>query len=99
RREAELPGALVLPYLNDALRMVASGYASAAAIDTGMLLGCRMPAPVGMLTDVGADEALQGERAWFAGSAGPSHRPSRLQESLAPWPDPAAASAELRAVR
>lgn len=98
-REAELPGALVLPYLNEALRMVESGYATASDIDTGMVLGCRMPAPFDMLSDVGVAAALQGQRALFAETAEPSHRPCRLLEALAGAPDPATALAELRAVR
>ncbi|MDN5726935.1 MAG: 3-hydroxyacyl-CoA dehydrogenase NAD-binding domain-containing protein, partial [Propionibacteriales bacterium] len=40
-RVDELPDALVLPHLNDALRMVEQGFASAADVDTGMAQGCR----------------------------------------------------------
>lgn len=98
-REAELPGALVLPYLNEALRMVGTGYATSADIDTGMTLGCRMPAPFDMLAELGVAEVLAGQRALFSETAEPSHRPCLLLETLAGSADPATALAELRTAR
>lgn len=52
-RAAELPGRLVACYLNEALRMVQDGYATPNQIDTGMTLGCRMPAPFDQLAQMG----------------------------------------------
>ncbi len=42
-RPGFLAGALLYPHLNDAVRMVQDGYASAADIDTAMTLGCGYP--------------------------------------------------------
>lgn len=98
-RQAELPDRLVLPYLNEALRMVQTGYATAADIDTGMVLGCRMPAPFDMLAELGAPQVLAGQHAIFAETAEPAHRPCRLLDILGGSPDPAAALADLRGNR
>ena len=95
-RSDELPGALVLPYLNEALRMVESGYATCDDIDTGMQLGCRMPGPFDLLAEIGVERVLTGQRLIFAETAAPAHRPCRLLETLAAGDDPSAALAELR---
>ena len=42
-RPGFLAGVLLYPHLNDAVRMVQDGYASAADIDTAMTLGCGYP--------------------------------------------------------
>jgi len=57
-RPGFLVGALLYPHLNDAVRMVQDGYASAADVDTVMTLGCGYPrGPLAMLDDIGAGQA------------------------------------------
>ncbi|MFX4273053.1 3-hydroxyacyl-CoA dehydrogenase NAD-binding domain-containing protein [Propionibacteriaceae bacterium Y1685] len=92
----ELPEAVVLPHLNDALRMVEQGFASPADIDTGMAEGCRMPKPFDVLAERGPAAVLAGQLAIFDETAEPSHRPCRLLTELGRSEDPAAALAELR---
>ena len=96
-RSAELPLALIAPYLNDALTMVQSGFATPSDIDSGMSLGCRMPKPFDVLTDLGPRALLAAQRAVFAESAEPGHRPALLLERLAGADDPLAALEALRA--
>jgi 3-hydroxybutyryl-CoA dehydrogenase len=51
--------ALLVPYLNDAVTMLETGYASAADVDTAMRLGCRLPAgPFELLDTLGPAAAL-----------------------------------------
>ncbi len=51
--------ALLVPYLNDAVAMLETGYASAADVDTAMRLGCRLPAgPFELLDALGPAAAL-----------------------------------------
>ncbi|MGD0373114.1 MAG: 3-hydroxybutyryl-CoA dehydrogenase [Streptosporangiaceae bacterium] len=58
-RPGFLAGALLYPHLNDAVRMVQDGYASAADIDTAMTLGCGYPrGPMQLLDAAGAGPAL-----------------------------------------
>lgn len=95
-RSAELPDALLLPYLNDVCRMVETGYATPDMIDTGMSLGCRMPRPFDVIAEWGPQTVLAGQQVIFADTAEPGDRPSRLLEQLARASDPAAALAELR---
>jgi len=85
-RSDELPDALVAPYLNDAVRMVEVGYATATDIDTGMSLGCRMPRPFDVLTELGPARVLRAQQAVFAETAEPAHRPSALLVELANEP-------------
>jgi len=59
---ADLPGfvggALLAGYLNDAVKMLAEGYASAGDIDAAMTLGCGLPVgPLARLDDIGLDTA------------------------------------------
>ena len=59
-RPGFLAGALLCPHLNDAVRMVQDGYASAADIDTAMTLGCGYPrGPMRMLDQIGPAAALR----------------------------------------
>ncbi len=87
-RTGELPEALLVPYLNDALTMVGVRYASAATVDTGMSLGCRMPLPFDQLAALGPERALEVQRQVFAETAEPGYRPARLLEQLAAAEDP-----------
>ena len=58
-RPGFLAGALLYPHLNDAVRMVQDGYASAADIDTAMTLGCGYPrGPLQLLDAAGPARAL-----------------------------------------
>ncbi|WP_210414599.1 3-hydroxyacyl-CoA dehydrogenase [Microlunatus elymi] len=95
-RSAELPDALLLPYLNDVCRMVEIGYAAPDLIDTGMSRGCRMPLPFDVLAGLGPQRVLVGQQRIFAETAEPGDRPSLLLERLADADDPAGALAQLR---
>ncbi|MGJ3509124.1 3-hydroxyacyl-CoA dehydrogenase NAD-binding domain-containing protein [Enemella sp. A6] len=95
-REAELPMALVAPYLNDVLNMVGRRYATPNDIDTGMALGCRMPKPFDVIAEIGPVALLEAQRAIHAETGEPAHRPARLLEELAAADDPAAALTALR---
>jgi len=58
-RPGFLAAALLYPHLNDAVRMVQDGYASAAEIDTAMTLGCGYPhGPMRLLDQAGASRVL-----------------------------------------
>ncbi|AKU17504.1 3-hydroxybutyryl-CoA dehydrogenase [Luteipulveratus mongoliensis] len=53
--------ALLYPHLNDAVRMLDSGYASAVDIDTAMTAGCGYPkGPFALIDAIGADEVAAG---------------------------------------
>jgi 3-hydroxybutyryl-CoA dehydrogenase len=95
-RAGELPEALLVPYLNDALAMVGVRYATAADVDTAMALGCRMPRPFDQLAAVGPVAALARQQQVFAETAEPGHRPARLLEQLAAAEDPDLALHSLR---
>ena len=95
-RAGELPEWLLVPYLNDALGMVAVHYASPSDVDTGMALGCRMPRPFDQLAALGPQRALEVQRAVFAETAEPGHRPSPLLEQLAAADSPDLALHTLR---
>ncbi|GAB3623304.1 hypothetical protein GCM10027418_13860 [Mariniluteicoccus endophyticus] len=96
-RADELPDRLVAEYLNQAIRMVETGYASVDDIDTGMAEGCRMPKPFEVLAELGPAHVLEVQRRTFDETAEPGHRPARLLEELAEAADGATAVAELRA--
>ncbi|GIH27072.1 hypothetical protein Aph01nite_53820 [Acrocarpospora phusangensis] len=75
--------ALLLPYLNDAVRMVESGYASFADVDTAMKLGCGYPqGPFKMLERLGLETVRDGLRALYAEYREPSFAPAPLLERL-----------------
>jgi 3-hydroxybutyryl-CoA dehydrogenase len=96
-RAEELPAVLVAPYLNDALEMVRTGYATPDDIDTGMTQGCRMPAPFDVVARLGPVGLLEQQRRVFAETAQPGDRPSLLLEELAADVDPDRALQRLRA--
>lgn len=79
----QISDALVLPYLNHALRMYAEGYASRADIDAAMRFGCGYP--VGPLTTV-EERGLAAVRdqlaAMYAESGDELHQPAELLERL-----------------
>ena len=70
-RVADRPGAVVarllLPYLNDAVKMVEAGYASREDVDAAMRFGCGHPVgPLALLDAVGLDAALESLEALHA---------------------------------
>lgn len=63
--------ALLMPHLNDAVRMVDQGYASAQDIDTAIQFGLGYPmGPLAMIDHVGADEVLATVEDLMTGSYG-----------------------------
>ncbi|WKN47310.1 3-hydroxyacyl-CoA dehydrogenase NAD-binding domain-containing protein [Nocardioides sp. Arc9.136] len=75
---------LVLPYLNHAVRMFESGYASAADIDAGMRFGCGYPqGPLATVDEMGAATVRDGLAERYAETGDPLHRPADLLEKLA----------------
>ncbi|MEP6852329.1 MAG: 3-hydroxyacyl-CoA dehydrogenase NAD-binding domain-containing protein [bacterium] len=55
--------ALLMPYLNDAVRMLERGYATADDIDAAMRFGCGYPVgPIALLDEIGLDVALSVQR-------------------------------------
>ncbi|MFI7616834.1 3-hydroxyacyl-CoA dehydrogenase family protein [Nonomuraea terrae] len=75
--------ALLLPYLNDAVRMHDAGYASADDIDAAMRLGCGHPAgPFEMLESIGLARARDGLRALYAEYRDPAFAPAPLLDQL-----------------
>jgi 3-hydroxybutyryl-CoA dehydrogenase len=78
-RPGFLVGALLYPHLNDAVRMVQDGYASAADVDTAMTLGCGYPrGPLAMLDDVGAGRVHAVLAAMYGSSGDPAFAPAAL---------------------
>ncbi|MFI7695777.1 3-hydroxyacyl-CoA dehydrogenase family protein [Nonomuraea sp. NPDC049655] len=75
--------ALLFPYLNDAVRMYDSGYASIADIDAAMRLGCGYPAgPFEMLGYLGLARVRDGLRALYAEYREPAFAPAPLLDQL-----------------
>jgi 3-hydroxybutyryl-CoA dehydrogenase len=71
--------ALLFPYLNDAVKMLAEGYASATDIDTAMKLGCGHPmGPFELMDVVGLDVTLEIVRALHAEFRQPGFAPAPL---------------------
>jgi 3-hydroxybutyryl-CoA dehydrogenase len=95
-RSAQLAQELVVPYLNDALTMVQTGFATPSDVDTGMREGCRMPNPFDVLAGQGAVAVQAAQRRLFLETAEPGHRPARLLDELATASDPAAVLEQLR---
>jgi 3-hydroxybutyryl-CoA dehydrogenase len=82
-RAGFLVDALLFPYLNDAVRMLETGYATADDIDTAMTLGCRLPAgPFEVLDSLGNDVALGVQRALYAQNPEPGLAPAPLLGQL-----------------
>ncbi|MBE1590768.1 3-hydroxyacyl-CoA dehydrogenase NAD-binding domain-containing protein [Nonomuraea angiospora] len=75
--------ALLFPYLNDAVRMHESGYASIDDIDAAMRLGCGYPAgPFEMLESLGLAKVRDGLRALYAEYREPAFAPAPLLDQL-----------------
>jgi 3-hydroxybutyryl-CoA dehydrogenase len=75
--------ALLFPYLNDAVKMVESSYATVADIDRAMTLGCGYPSgPFEVLDEVGLDVALAVQRRLYRETREPGLAPAPLLEHL-----------------
>ncbi|WP_435742160.1 3-hydroxyacyl-CoA dehydrogenase NAD-binding domain-containing protein [Nocardioides sp. SYSU DS0663] len=75
---------LVLPYLNHAVRMFESGYASRADIDAGMRFGCGYPqGPLATVDEMGPAVVRDQLAERYAETGDPLHQPADLLEKLA----------------
>ncbi|MEV4723113.1 3-hydroxybutyryl-CoA dehydrogenase [Micromonospora humida] len=75
--------ALLFPYLNDAVQMLAAGYAGVDDIDHAMTLGCGYPTgPFALLDAIGLDVALGVQRALYRESREPGLAPAPLLHHL-----------------
>ena len=82
-RAGFIVNALLFPYLNDAVKMLAAHYATADDIDTAMKLGCGYPmGPFELLDVVGLDVSLAIERTLYLEFREPGFAPSPLMEHL-----------------
>jgi 3-hydroxybutyryl-CoA dehydrogenase len=80
-RPGHVSGALLMGYLNNAIRLCEAGYASQADIDTAMQLGCGLPeGPFAQLDRMGLDVAADTLRA--LGERDPWYLPAPLLTAL-----------------
>lgn len=78
-RAGRVRDALLFPHLNDAVKMLDSGYADAEDIDTAMTAGCGYPrGPLQIVDDLGAKRVLDGLRELAAETGEPGLHPSPL---------------------
>ena len=88
RRDVRRPlgfvvNALLFPYLNDAVKMLAANYATADDIDTAMKAGCGLPmGPFELLDVVGLDVSLAIQRELYLEFREPGFAPAPLLEHL-----------------
>ncbi len=82
-RAGFIVNALLFPYLNDAVRMLAAHYAEADDIDLAMKRGCGYPmGPFDLLDVVGLDVSLAIERVLYQEFREPGFAPSPLLEHM-----------------
>ncbi|WP_255420917.1 3-hydroxyacyl-CoA dehydrogenase family protein [Micromonospora sp. HM5-17] len=82
-RAGYVVNALLFPYLNDAVRMLAESYATVDDIDHAMTLGCGYPVgPFALLDRIGLDVALAVQRGLYREIRDPSLAPAPLLEQL-----------------
>jgi 3-hydroxybutyryl-CoA dehydrogenase len=82
-RAGFIVNALLFPYLNDAVRMLAAHYATADDIDEAMKKGCGYPmGPFELLDVVGLDVSLAIERTLYQEFREPGFAPTPLLEHL-----------------
>ena len=75
---------LVFPYLNHAVRMLESGYATAGDIDNAMRFGCGYPqGPLAALDELGPASVRDALARRYAETGDHLHRPADLLESVA----------------
>ena len=78
-RSGFVVNALLVPYLLSAIRMAESGYASAADIDAGMVLGCAHPmGPLQLADLIGLDTVAAIAESLYAEFKEPLHAPPPL---------------------
>jgi len=81
---AQIAEHLVLPYLNHAVRMYESGYASRDDIDAGMRFGCGYPAgPLATVDERGVGAVRDALLDRYAATGDHLHQPADLLERLA----------------
>ncbi|HET9422371.1 MAG TPA: 3-hydroxyacyl-CoA dehydrogenase NAD-binding domain-containing protein [Nocardioides sp.] len=81
---AQISEILLLPYLNHAIRMYESGYASREDIDAGMRFGCGYPVgPLAAVDERGVAVVRDGLAARYAETGDRLHQPADLLERLA----------------
>ncbi|HET6167706.1 MAG TPA: 3-hydroxybutyryl-CoA dehydrogenase [Marmoricola sp.] len=74
---------LVLPYLNHAVRMFETSYATSADIDAAMRFGCGYPSgPLAMLDELGPETVRDQLAARYAETGDNLHRPADLLEKV-----------------
>ena len=80
----QIVDALILPYLNHAVRMYESEYASAIDIDNGMRFGCGYPqGPLAAIDAIGPAVVRDKLAARFAETGDNLHKPADLLETVA----------------
>jgi 3-hydroxybutyryl-CoA dehydrogenase len=79
----QIADALVLPYLNHAVRMFETSYASREDIDAAMRFGCGYPkGPLAVIDELGPQRVRDQLAARFAETGDNLHRPADLLEKL-----------------
>jgi 3-hydroxybutyryl-CoA dehydrogenase len=82
-RAGFIVNALLFPYLNDAVKMLASHYATSEEIDTAMKLGCGYPmGPFELMDIVGLDVTLKIVETLHEEFREPSYEPAPLLRNL-----------------
>ena len=82
-RAGFIVNALLFPYLNDAVKMLQSNYATIDDIDAAMKVGCGLPmGPFELLDTVGLDVALAIQRTLYLEFREPGFSPAPLLEHL-----------------
>jgi 3-hydroxybutyryl-CoA dehydrogenase len=82
-RAGFIVNALLFPYLNDAVKMLAQHYATVEDIDTAMKVGCAHPmGPFELADVVGLDVTLAIQRALYQEFREPGYAPAPLLEHL-----------------
>jgi len=83
-RGAEIARTLLLPYLNHAATMLASGYATRDDIDAAMRFGCGYPVgPLALIDELGPQTVIDGLNALHAQTGDPLHEPAPALSNLA----------------
>lgn len=82
-RAGFIVNALLFPYLNDAVKMLEAGYATAEDIDSAMKLGCGHPmGPFALMDIVGLDVTFQIVQTLYREFREPGYAPAPLLEHL-----------------
>jgi len=82
-RAGFIVNALLFPYINDAIKMLESGYATAEDIDTAMKLGCGHPmGPFALADIVGLDVTYQIIQTLYREFRDPYYAPAPMLEHL-----------------